>query len=60
MELYHELIMLTGGRAQRLVLMAAVPEEMEAYRLLLSLQTNSMVTTVSKLVDSLGGNHVQW
>ena len=33
-ELYHVLIMLTRGRAQRLVLKAAEPEELEAYRLL--------------------------
>ena len=34
-ELYHVLIMLTRGRAQRLVLKAAEPEGLEAYRLLL-------------------------
>ena len=34
-ELYHMLIMLTRGRAQRLVPKAAEPEGLEAYRLLL-------------------------
>ena len=34
-ELHHVLIMLTRGRAQRLVLKAAEPEGLEAYRLLL-------------------------
>ena len=33
-EPYHVLIMLTRGRAQRLVLKAAEPEGLEAYRLL--------------------------
>ena len=34
-ELYHVLVMLTRGRAQKLVLKAGEPEGFEAYRLLL-------------------------
>ena len=53
-ELYHVLIMLTRGRAQRLVLKAAEPEGLEAHRLLLPrYEPVSLVTTVSKLVDLL-------
>ena len=50
-ELYHVLIMLTGGRALRLVLKAAEPEGLEAKRLLVQrYEPVSTVTTVSKLV----------
>ena len=53
-ELYFVLIMLTRGRAQRLVLMAAEPEELEAHRpLFRRYEPISTVTTVSKLVDLL-------
>ena len=53
-ELHHVMIMLMRGRAQRLVLKAAEPEALEAYRLLLRRnEPVSMVTTVSKLVDLL-------
>ena len=53
-ELYHVLIMLTRGRAQRLVLNAAEPEELEAYRFLLRrYEPVVTITTVSKLVDML-------
>ena len=53
-ELYHVLIMLTRGRAQRLVLKAAEPEGLEAYRLLLRpYEPVSRVTTVPKLEDLL-------
>ena len=53
-ELYHVLIMLTRGRAQRLVLKAPESEGLEAYRLLLRrCEPVSKVTTVPKLVDSL-------
>ena len=52
-ELYHVLIMFTRGRAQRLVLKAAEPEGLEAYRLLRRYEPVSTVTTVSKLVDLL-------
>ena len=52
--LYRVLIMLTRGRAQRLVLKAAEPEGLEAYRLLFRrCEPFSTVTTVSKLVDLL-------
>ena len=50
----HVLIMLTRGRAQRLVIKAAEPEGLEAYRLVLRrYEPVSTVTTVSKLVDLL-------
>ena len=53
-ELYHVLIMLTRGRAQRLVLQAAKPGGLEAYRLLLRrCEPISTVRTVSELVDLL-------
>ena len=53
-ELYHVLIMLTRGRAQRLVLKAKEPEGLEAIRLLLRrYEPVSTVTTVSKLLDLL-------
>ena len=53
-ELHHVLIMWTRGRAQRLGLKAAEPEELETYRLLLRrYEPVSTVTTVSKLVDVL-------
>ena len=53
-ELYHMLIMLTRGRAQRLVLKAKEPERLEAYRLLLRrYKPVSTVTIVPKLVDVL-------
>ena len=53
-ELYHVLIMLTRGRAQRLVLKASDPEGHEAYRFLLwRYEPISTVTMVSKLVDLL-------
>ena len=53
-ELYHVLIMLTRGRAQRLVLKSKDPEGLEAYRLLLRRnEPVSRVTTGSKLVDLL-------
>ena len=59
-ELYHVLIMLTRGRAQWLVLMAAEPKGLEAYRLLLRRhEPDSTVTTVSEFADLLA-NHVQW
>ena len=48
-ELSDVLIMLTRGRALRLLLKVAEPEELEAYRLLF----RTTVTTVSKLVDLL-------
>ena len=55
--LYHVLIMLTRGRAQRLVLKAAEREGLEAYRLLFRrYEPISTVTTVSfggDLMDSL-------
>ena len=47
------LILLTRGRAQRLVLKAAEPEGLEAYRLLRRYEQTSTVTTVSKPVDLL-------
>ena len=53
-ELYHVLVMLTRGRAQKLVLKAGDPEGFEAYRLLLrryELQTTA--ATVTKLVELL-------
>ena len=60
MELYHVLIMLTTGRAQRLVLKAAEPEELEAYRLLFRrYEPISSVTTVFEPCG-FAGNHVQW
>ena len=50
----HVSIMLTRGRAQRLVLKAAEPEGLEAYRLLLRrYEPVSTVTTVPELVDLL-------
>ena len=53
-ELYHVLIMLSRGRAQRLVLKVKEPEGLEAYRLLFRrYEPVSTVTTVSKLVDLL-------
>ena len=57
-KLHHVLIMLTRGRAQRLVLKAAEPEVLEAYRLLLQ-----RYEPVSKSHDSFetcgfAGNHV--
>ena len=53
-ELYHVLIMLTRGRAQRLVLKATESEGLEAYRLLFRrYEPVSTVTTVSKLVALL-------
>ena len=53
-ELNHVLIMLTRGRAQRLVLKAKEPEGLEAYRILLwRYEPVSTVTAVSKLVDML-------
>ena len=46
--------MLTRGRALRLVLKAAEPEGLEAYRLVLPRdEPVSTVTTVSKIVDLL-------
>ena len=46
--------MLTRGRAQQLVLQAAEPEGLEAYRFLFRQhEPMSTVTTVSKLVDLL-------
>ena len=48
------LIMLTRGRAQRLVLKASETERLEPYRFLLRrYELISSVTTVSKLVDLL-------
>ena len=48
------LIMLTRGRAQRLVLKAAEQDELEAYRLLFRrYEPISTVTTLSKLVEFL-------
>ena len=52
-ELCHVLILLTRGRGQRLVLKAAEPEGLEAYRLLRRYEPISTVTTVSKPVDLL-------
>ena len=53
-ELAHVLIMLTRGRAQRLVLKAVESEELEAYRLLVRRHDSvSTVATVSELVDLL-------
>ena len=53
-ELYHVLIMLTRGRAQRLVLKAKEPEELEAYRFLLRRYEPVLtLTTVSKLSELL-------
>ena len=53
-ELFHALIMLTKGRAQRLVLKASESEGMEPYRLFLQkYEPIPTVTTVSKLVDLL-------
>ena len=53
-EPYHVLIVLTRGRAQRLVLKAAEPQGLEAYRRLFRrYEPNSTVTTVSTLVDLL-------
>ena len=53
-ELCHVLIMLTEGRSQELVLKAAEPEGLEAYRFLLRrYEPISTVTTVSILVDLL-------
>ena len=59
-ELYHVLIILTRGRAQRLVLKAAEPEELEAYRLLRRYEPVSTVTTVSKFVDLLASTFALW
>ena len=48
-ELYHVLIMLTRGRAQRLVLKASEPQGLEAYRILFPrFAPISTVTTVSQ------------
>ena len=53
-ELYHVLVMLTRGRAQKLVLKAGEPEGFEAYRLLLRLyEPQTTATTVTKLVELL-------
>ena len=53
-ELCHVLIMLTRGRAHRLVLKVSEPEGLEAYRLLLRRYGPiSTVMTVSKLVELL-------
>ena len=53
-ELCHVLIMLTRGRAQRLVLKAKEPEELEAHRFLLRRYEPVLtLTTVSKLWDLL-------
>ena len=52
-ELYHVLIMLTRGRAQRLVLKAAEPEGLEAYRFLLRrYEPTSTVTQPHSVVTS--------
>ena len=53
-EQYHVLIMLTRGRALRLVLKAAEPEGLEAYRLVLPRhEPVSTVKTVAKIVNLL-------
>ena len=53
-ELYHVLIMLTRGRAQRFVLKPIEQEELEAYRFLLRrYEPVSTVTAVSKLLGLL-------
>ena len=53
-ELYNVLVMLTRGRAQKLVLKAGEPEGFEAYRLLLRrYEPQTTATTVTKLVELL-------
>ena len=53
-ELYHVLVMLTRGRAQKLVLKAGEPEGFEAYRLLLRrYEPQTTATTATKLVELL-------
>ena len=53
-EFYHVLVMLTRGRAQKLVLKAGEPEGFEAYRLLLRrYEPQTTATTVTKLVELL-------
>ena len=53
-ELYHVLVMLTRGRAQKLVSKAGEPEGFEAYRLLLRrYEPQTTATTVTKLVELL-------
>ena len=47
------LIMLTRGRAQRLVLKAAEPEELQAYRLRRRYEPVYTIAIASKLVDLL-------
>ena len=59
-ELHHVLIMLTRGRAQRLVLKAAEPEGLEAYRLLL--RRYEPVSNGHDSFETCGsaGNHFLW
>ena len=53
-ELYHVLVMLTRGRAQKLVLKAGEPQGIAAYRLLLRrYEPQTTATTVTKLVELL-------
>ena len=58
-ELSHLLIMLTRGRAQRLVLKAPEPEGLQAYRLPSTIQTN-FNSHDSFETCGCAGNHVQW
>ena len=58
-ELYHVLIMLTRGRAQRLVLKAADPEGLEAYRLLFRRYERVFNGHDSFGTCGFAGNHVK-
>ena len=53
-ELYHVLVMLMRGRAQKLVLKAGEPEGLEAFRLLLKrYEPSTTASAVAKLVEAL-------
>ena len=59
-ELYHVLIILTRGRAQRLVLKAAEPEGLEAYCFLFRLYEPVLNGHDSFETCGFAGKHFEW